>query len=72
MNIRELAEAKGIKVYDTALPLAWYEDVHNVTGYWPQYYGFVWGYDEPKIWGEPIPLTDAAEILLAFYNKMKG
>lgn len=69
-DIRKLAEEAGLHTYDTALPLQWYEDVHTRTGFWPQSYGFVWCYDKPKVWGEPYPLTDAAKILLAFYNHM--
>ncbi len=70
-DVRALAEKAGLKVYDTALPLQWYEDVHEKTGYWPQNYGFVWSYDKPAVWGEPYPLTEAAEILLSFYNRVK-
>lgn len=69
-SIRELAEKKGVKIYDTALPLKWYEDVHDRTGFWPQEYGFVWSYDNASLWGEPVALTPAAEILLAFYEEM--
>lgn len=68
-DIRELADKAGLKVYDTALPYHWYDDVHKLTGFWPQEYGFVWCYDTATTWGEAYPLTDAAKILLAFYNK---
>lgn len=71
-DIRKLAEDAGLKYqeYDTALPLDWYEDVHEKTGFWPQSYGFVWSYGEGKTWGVPYPLTEAAKILLQFYEKM--
>lgn len=70
INTRELAEAAGLKAFDTALPMGWYDDVYARTGYWPQSYGFVWSYDAPTVWGAPYPLTDAARILLKFYNRM--
>jgi hypothetical protein len=70
INVQELAEKAGLKTYDTALPLPWYEDVHTRTGFWPQHYGFVWSYDKPGVWGEPYPLTEAARILLECYNRM--
>lgn len=69
-DVRELAEAAGLKTYDTALPLQWYDDVYKKTGFWPQNYGFVWCYDAPSVWGKPYPLTNAARILLKFYETM--
>jgi hypothetical protein len=69
-NIRDLAEAHGVKVYDTALPLAWYEDVHKETGLWPQTLGFVWCYDTATTWGEPFPLTrEALDCLYAYHKR---
>lgn len=70
IHVDELAKRAGLKTYDLALPLQWYEDVHDTTGFWPQRYGFVWCYDSPTVWGAPYPLTESAEILLAFYNQM--
>ena len=70
IDINALAKEAGLKTYDTALPLQWYEDVHEKTGFWPQHYGFVWCYDGPSVWGRPYPLTEAANILLAFYTKV--
>lgn len=70
MNVRELAEAEGLKSFDTALPLAWYEDVHAKTNIWPQEVGFVWSYDNGSVWGNPYPLTDKAKEVLAHYNNI--
>ena len=70
IDVQELAERAGLKTYDTALPLDWYEDVHAKTGYWPQHFGFVWCYDSPKVWGVPYPLTQQAQVLLDYYNAM--
>jgi hypothetical protein len=69
-NIRDLAEKANLKTYDTALPMDWYDDVYARTGFWPQSYGFVWCYDNPTVWGEPYPLTDAANILLKWYGSL--
>lgn len=71
-NVNELAKKAGLHTFDSALPLGWYEDVHKKTGFWPQSYGFVWCYDRPSVWGEPYPLTDAAKILLSFYDYLCG
>jgi hypothetical protein len=72
IDVDELAKEAGLKVYDTALPNDWVDDVHRDTGFWPQRYGFVWCYDNARIGGLPYPLTDAAKILLAFYEVNVG
>lgn len=59
-----------LNTFDTALPLDWYDDVHAKTGVWPQTLGFVWCYDSPTVWGEPFPLTDAANVLLKVYGHL--
>ena len=72
MNIRELADQAGLKTYDTALPMQWYDDVHAKIGLWPQHYGVVWCYDGPTTWGEPYPLTERAKIVLTAYARVTG
>lgn len=67
---RGQAETMGLKVFDTALPLGWYEDVHKETGKWPQELGFVWCYDDARVWGKPVPLTVEAEELLTSYESL--
>jgi hypothetical protein len=63
----------GYHDYDTALPQQWVDDVHVRTGFWPQEHGFVWSYRDPgaekTYFGHPYPLTDAAKILLDFYER---
>lgn len=68
MNIQERANKLGIVVYDLALPLAWYDEVHLRINKWPQEYGFVWSYDVNTIWGEPIPVTKEALDILREYH----
>lgn len=71
-NLRELAEAAGLKVYDTALPQHWVDNVYEHTktimgtskGIYP--YGFVWAYDKSEIFGEPYPLTEGAKVYARF------
>ncbi len=70
IDTAKLAEKAGLKVFDTALPLAWYEDVHRKTGFWPQVLGFVWCYDVATVYGAPYALTEAAEVLLQYYDHM--
>lgn len=65
-NMHDIAEAAGLKTYDTALPQKWVDDVREKTGTYP--FGFVWSYDKATIWGEPYPLTRKARELLAVYN----
>ena len=63
-----LADALGLKTYDTALPQQWVDSMieqrklMKEKGFlkadaveWP--YEFVWCYDYSPIWGEPVPLT---------------
>lgn len=71
MDTREQAEALGLKTFDTALPLNWYENVHDATGVWPQTVGFVWGYDRVAIWGEAVPVTDEAVALFVRYHNVE-
>lgn len=71
-SVRKIATAKGIKVYDTALPMDWYEDVHKRLGVWPQSYGFVWCYDSATISGDPFPLTDEANLILWMDGHLRG
>ena len=71
-DINALAKDAGLTTFDTALPLGWYDDVHSKTGLWPQNYGFVWCYDNAKVWGEPWPLTPQAKVLLRYYEAVKA
>lgn len=71
-NIRELAEALGLKVFDTALPQDWVDRVYEHTaqimgttkGIWP--HGFVWSYDNSPMFGEPYPVTEGAKMYARF------
>lgn len=71
INVRDLAEEAGLKIFDTALPLDWYNDVHDKTGLWPQSLGFVWCYDGATSWGYAVPLTSEAVDCLYSYHKMQ-
>ena len=68
-NTRDHAIKIGLadSTFDTALPMDWYDDVHRLTGVWPQSLGFVWSYEVARINGEPVPLTVAAYIVLGWY-----
>ena len=67
-TIDDLARMAGIRVYDTALMQSWVDHVWNytkeVTGKNIYPTGFVWGYDDSTIFGEPIPLTEEARQLM--------
>ena len=60
----------GIKVFDTALPQSWFEQMcdifegsdKNPLGH------FVWCYDVGKWFGAPRPLTVEGAMALAMYN----
>ena len=81
MTVGEAAKANGIVNFDTALPQEWVNDVERLTGSYAvggtfegEPVWFVWSYDPPaKMWGQPMPLTEAAERLLALYEtKRRG
>lgn len=60
----DLAEALGLRTFDTALPMHWYDAVHEATGYWPQRTGFVYSYDAPHRSGWPFPISAASAYLM--------
>jgi hypothetical protein len=72
MDMRELGEARGLIVFDTAIPQSWVdvmlELTKNMAGKPIYPYGFVWCYDKSPIFGEPIPLTEYAELYAQFVN----
>lgn len=68
MTVGEAAKALGLKVYDTALPQEWVDDVFWVTGVYPAGM-FVWSYDRGRVLGEPVALTPEATELLETYRK---
>lgn len=73
-TVDQLAQEKGVKVYDTALPQDWVDDFYKKMGVYPAACGmFVWTYDKPtSMFGSAFPLTEEAEKLLREYNKMMG
>lgn len=79
MTKDEAAKAKNLKVYDTALPQQWVDDavlkllltasvrcgrIPRASVYDRLVCGTVWSYDDCKIFGEPVALTDEAKELL--------
>ena len=67
VSIVDLAERAGLIVYDTALPQRWVDSIlensEKIIGTRCYPWGFVWGYDDSSIFGEPIPLTSQARML---------
>lgn len=70
INTRSAGGSLGLVSFDTALPMQWYEEVHAKTGFWPQMLGFVWCYDVNRIFGEPVPVTYTALVLLRWYESL--
>jgi hypothetical protein len=75
----EAAQAAGLKVYDTALPQDWLDDVVNrLAPFGPQpartqiyetiRIGTVWCYDTARVFGAPVALTDEANRLLSLLD----
>jgi len=58
-----LARARGIKVFDTAIPQGWAEFVHDTLGQWPQGH-IVWSYDGNS-YGLPAAVDKQGDELLA-------
>lgn len=66
-QLADLAVARGeLGTFDTALPIAWCDDVRAKTGESP--FGFVWSYPPDSMWGQPFPLTVEAKALLDRYE----
>jgi hypothetical protein len=71
-TLKELGYATGLKVFDTALPQNWVDNMIESSkivssrkkGIYP--YGFVWCYDKSEIFGEPVPLTEGARVYAKF------
>lgn len=57
----EAAEQLQLKVYDTALPQTWVDQVKQLTGWYPAGDGIVWCYDRSTNLGEPVALTTSAQ-----------
>jgi hypothetical protein len=56
MTVREAAEAAGIKVWDTAFPMRWLDEMLD-KGIDPRGH-FVWSYDVCTVFGAPAPITE--------------
>lgn len=62
-----LAQARGLKVFDTALPQGWCDQVREKLGD-PHLWlmgNIVWSYDAPSVWGEPKAVTKMGDEILA-------
>lgn len=75
-TLGELAESKLPqelhKKFDYALPQEWVDFMQRTLVEDPRGQ-FVWLYDEEgAIFGRPYPLTDAARVMLHWYNKEAG
>lgn len=71
-NVDSLAREHGVRVYDTALPQGWVDEVKDATGIYPPSVGFVWTYDPPLTFGgQAWPLTSEALDCLYAFHKMQ-
>ena len=73
-NTRELAEARGLKVFDTAYPQQWADAVREELGqnFWLNG-NIVWSYDDARIYGKPMAATKMGdEILARLSNRLGG
>lgn len=77
MNKNEAAKAAGLRVYDEAVPQQWIDDtavkiakvlyVDRDVVYLALLAGVVWCYDDAKIFGAPVAVTDEAEKLKQYF-----
>lgn len=67
VSVDDLAKAKGLKSYDTAIPQEWWDRFHAKTGEAPNGI-IVWGYDNASVFGKPVALTDRGEYLLHLFD----
>jgi len=70
-TVDEAAKLHGLRVYDTALPQPWVDDVYDRTGVYPVG-KVVWCYDEAKTFGAAFPLTREGAAMLARYRELTG
>ena len=67
-TVQQAIEAKGLKVFDTALPQDWYDKFFDATGVNPAG-RIVWCYDTAIMFGEPVAIDDEAAELLAQFEQ---
>lgn len=71
MNLREACQifenAGLLRVYDTAIPQAWFDDFIARNGEPPR--GIVWSYDTFKTFGGPFAVTQEAQRRLDQYQQ---
>lgn len=72
VTVGQLAQAVGLRTFDTALPQDWVDDVKRVTGEYAPYAGIVWCYDEARTWGRPVAMTIRGRLILERYARAKG
>lgn len=70
-NLDQLAAAKGLRTYDTALPQEWVDRFAADTGFSPVGH-FVWSYDEAVMFGAPVALTPEGEAAWAKFDILSG
>lgn len=67
-TLDERAKARGLRVYDTALPQDWFDKVLDRTHINPS--GLVvWSYDGAGVFGEPVAVHPVGDALLAALKK---
>jgi hypothetical protein len=70
-SLKQLAEEAGLgTAWDSALPQAWWNDFHNITGFNP-YGHIVWSYKDAGVFGEPVALTPEGFLKLEEYNNSR-
>ena len=67
-SVYDAAKMLGLNTFDGALPQQWVDHVYEMTGFEAPRLGMVWCYDVAKVFGEPVPLTTAALVLLRWYQ----
>ncbi len=70
-TVREMADSRGLKNYDTAIPQDWFDVAIKVSGLNPQGH-IVWSYDRLKIWGGPEALTIEGEAIVGLMDDATG
>lgn len=60
----EIAKNQGIKIFDTAVPQQWLNDIHNIFEIQNIVSHFVWSYDIDRTFGRPHPLSPKACLIL--------
>ena len=67
LTVEEMAQAHGLKDFDTALPSRWINHVRETIGFDMRGH-VVWSYDRQGVFGVPFAITRHGRVALSIYE----